>query len=47
MMKCCPDIAFHATKLSPYIGNTAEEHYTALRQICKYVAATIHEGVYY
>jgi hypothetical protein len=30
MIKCRPDIGFHATKLSQYMDNPAEEHYTAL-----------------
>jgi hypothetical protein len=47
MMKCRPDIAFHATKLSQYMENPAEEHYTALRQLCNYLAHTIDDGIYY
>jgi hypothetical protein len=47
MMKCYPDIAFHATKLSQYMENPAEEHYKALQQLCTYLAATITDGIYY
>jgi hypothetical protein len=47
MVKGRPDIAFHATKLSQYSSNPAKEHYEALRQICKYLAATYKEGIYY
>jgi hypothetical protein len=47
MMKCRPDISFHATKLSQYMENPAEVHYQALRNLCKYLAATINEGIYY
>lgn len=38
MMKCRPDIAFHATKLSQYMENPAEAHYIALQQVCRYLA---------
>lgn len=47
MMKCRPDIAFHATKLSQYMENPAKEHYEALRQLCTYLSHTIHHGIYY
>ena len=47
MMKCRPDIAFHATKLSQYMENPAEAHYEALRQLCNYLAHTITDGIYY
>ncbi len=47
MMKCCPDIGFHATKLSQYMDNPAESHYTALKNLCQYLATTIHDGIYY
>jgi hypothetical protein len=47
MTKCRPDVAFHITKLSQYMDNPAEEHYLALRQLCRYLAATITDGIYY
>jgi len=47
MMKCRPDIAYDATKLSQYMENPAEEHYTALRQICIYLSHTIDHGIFY
>jgi hypothetical protein len=47
MIKCRPDIAFHITKLSQYMDNPAEIHYTALTQILKYIAATAEYGIYY
>ncbi len=31
MVKCRPDIAFHATKLSQYLSNPACIHYEALQ----------------
>lgn len=46
-MKCHPDIAVHAAKLSQYMENPAEVHYIALRQLCTYLAATFKEGIYY
>ena len=47
MMKCRPDIAFHATKLSQFMENPAEVHYVALRQLCEYLAQTLTDGIYY
>ena len=47
MMKCRPDIAYHATKLSQYMENPAEIHYIALHQLCDYLAHTIHDGIYF
>jgi hypothetical protein len=47
MTKCRLDVAFHITKLSQYMDNPAEEHYLAFRQLCRYLASTINEGIYY
>jgi len=47
MTKCRPDVAFHITKLSQYMDNPAEEHYLALCQLCKYLASTLTNGIYY
>jgi hypothetical protein len=47
MMKARPDICFHATKLSQYMENPGELHYLALRELCAYLAHTIHDGIYY
>ena len=47
MMKCRPEIAPHAIKLSQYMENLAELHYQALRDILGYLANTIDEGIYY
>ena len=47
MMKCRPDIAYPATKLSQYMENPAQEHYEALRQLCSYLSHTIDHGIYY
>jgi len=47
MMKCRPEIAPHAIKLSQYMENPAEEHYQALRDILSFLANTIDDGIYY
>jgi hypothetical protein len=47
MMKCRPEIAPHAIKLSQYMENPAEAHYQALRDILGYLAKTIQDGIYY
>ena len=47
MMKCRPEIAPHAIKLSQYMENPAAEHYNALRDLVAYLAATIDDGIYY
>jgi hypothetical protein len=46
-MKCRPEIAPHAIKLSQYMENPAEVHYQALRDILGYLAKTANEGIYY
>lgn len=47
MMKCRPEIAPHAIKLSQYMENPAESHYQALRDILGFLAKTIDDGIYY
>ncbi len=47
MMKCRLDIAFHITKLSQYMDNPVEIHYTALTKILKYIVVTPDHGIYY
>jgi len=47
MMKCRPEIAPHAIKLSQYMENPATEHYQAIRELVAYLAATIEDGIYY
>jgi len=47
MMKCRPEIAPHAIKLSQYMENPAEAHYQALRDILAFLANTIDDGIYY
>jgi dUTP pyrophosphatase len=47
MMKCRPEIAPHAIKLSQYMENPAEAHYQALLDILGFLANTIDDGIYY
>ena len=47
MMKCRPEISPHAIKLSQYMENPAAEHYSAVRDLVAYLAATIEDGIYY
>jgi hypothetical protein len=47
MMKCQPDIAPYAIKLSQYMENPAREHYQTLRDILAFLANTPDEGIYY
>ncbi len=47
MMKCRPEIAPHAIKLSQYMESPAEVHYQALRDILSYLGNTLDEGIYY
>jgi hypothetical protein len=47
MIKCRPDISPHVIKLSQYLENPAREHYEATRELARYLALTIDEGIYY
>lgn len=47
MMKCRPEIAPHAIKLSQYMENPAELNYQALRDILGFLAKTVDDGIYY
>jgi hypothetical protein len=47
MMKCRPEIAPHAIKLSQYMENPAKQHYEALRDILAFLAHTVNDGIYY
>ena len=46
-VKCRPDISPHVIKLSQYLDNPGKPHYLAAREVAKYLAATITEGIYY
>ena len=41
LITCCPDIIFHLVKLSQYSVQPAEIHYQAVKQLFKYLRATI------
>jgi hypothetical protein len=47
MVKCRPDISTHAIILSQFMNNPGEAHYIALKELVKYLAATISEGIHY
>mmetsp|Transcript_23363 Transcript_23363/g.33516 ORF Transcript_23363/g.33516 Transcript_23363/m.33516 type:complete len:1554 (+) Transcript_23363:3270-7931(+) len=47
MVKCRPDYAPHIIKLSQFSENPGKEHYLAARDLAKYLAATMEEGIYY
>ena len=47
MITCRPDISFPLIKLSQYSTAPAMEHYTAVKQIFRYVKATKTEGIYF
>ncbi len=47
MCKCQLDISSVIIKLSQYMENLARQHYLALLQVAQYVAATVHNGIYY
>ena len=47
MMKCRPEIAAAAIKLSQHMENPAELHYKAVLGILEFLSATIDHGIYY
>jgi hypothetical protein len=47
MVKCRPDISTAVIKLSQYMANPASDHYQAVHNLVKYIAATYTEGIYY
>ena len=47
MVKCRPDVSPHIIKLSQFLDNPAEQHYLAARNLMRYLAVTINEGIYY
>jgi hypothetical protein len=47
MVKCRPDISTAVIKLSQYMANPAREHYKAVHNLIKYIAATYNEGIFY
>jgi len=47
MMKCRPEIAAAAIKLSQYMDNPADIHYKALLGLLHFLSTTIDDGIYY
>ena len=47
MVTCRPDISFALIKLSQYSASPAEEHFTAVHNIYKYLKKTPNNGIYY
>lgn len=47
MVKCRPDISTAVIKLSQYMANPAREHYQAVHNLVKYIAATYAEVITY
>ena len=47
MVTCRPDISFPLIKLSQYSQNPAKEHYSAVRDIFRYLHSTPDRGIYY
>jgi len=47
MVKCRPDISPHAILLSQYMDNPGEAHYNALKEVAKFLASTIQDGIHY
>jgi deoxyuridine 5'-triphosphate nucleotidohydrolase len=47
MVKCRPDISVHTIILSQYMNNPGQPHYEALKNLDRYLAHTVDEGIYY
>ena len=47
MVTCRPDISMAVTKLSQYANNPAEVHYSALKNIFRYLRVTKNDGLYF
>ena len=47
MVTCRPDISFAVIKLSKFAVNPAREHYIAMKNLCRYLRATISDGIIY
>ena len=47
MVTCRPDISFAVIKLSKFAVNPAKEHYLAMKYLCRYLRATISDGIIY
>ena len=47
LVTCRPDISYAAIKLSQYSANPAKIHYSAVKDIYRYLKATMNEGIYF
>jgi deoxyuridine 5'-triphosphate nucleotidohydrolase len=47
LVTCRPDISFACIKLSQYSAAPARCHYSALKDVFRYLKATINDGIYY
>jgi hypothetical protein len=47
MITCRPDLSFPAVKLSQYSANPAELHYVAIKNVFRYLRATLDYGLHY
>ena len=47
MITCRPDISFATIKLSQYANSPAEIHYTALKNVFRYLRNTVDDGLYF
>ena len=47
MVTCRPDISVAISKLSQYANNPAKIHYTALKNVFRYLRVTKSDGIYY
>ena len=47
MVTCRPDIAFSVIKLSKFCNAPAREHYLAVKNLFRYLRATIDDGIIY
>ena len=47
LVTCRPDISFATIKLSQYSTKPSTEHFEALKQVYRYLHATIDDGIYY
>ena len=47
MVICCLDISFLIIKLVQYSTKPSKIHFQAVQDICRYLNATIDEGIYF
>ena len=47
MVTCRPDISYPVLKLSTFSNDPSKEHYQAVKQVMRYLRATINDGIIY